>query len=155
MVQVLDYFKNQFGNIRGHLEEWNPSLINDKEATAKNVILTCARDCLQEIRNSNQGVAAGALGAAAAPQDGGEEGAGGAAVLVASPEELRSRATQSASLLKIVLELVDTLRPHVLKDIHEGKGTEMLHEIFEELSMASQVRERHPASTHTLTHFPH
>jgi hypothetical protein len=117
-------------NIRGHASsDWgnNDRQLSDKELTARHCILTCATDCLAEIKRSGQSTMAirgvkpvvksdnaKALSAAlsAEPE--------GFPPLVRSPsnyepDELRSRASQSASLLNIVLNLVDNLRPDVLR----------------------------------------
>lgn len=115
--KVLDYFKNQFGNIRGHLTDWSFTGLSDKEMTARNCIRQCAKDCLLEIRKSS----------------GLEEPAEGL-----TAEDVRSRATQSVLLLQIVLNLVDTLRPDVLREMHEGDEQGMLQSLFDELCESSK-----------------
>lgn len=114
-LKVLDYFKNQFGNIRGHLSEWAFTGLSEKELTAKNCILTCAKDCLVELRGSVR------------KEPRFED---------LTIEDQRSRATQSSSLLQIVLDLVDNLRPDLLREMHEGNPTGMLTDVYDELCYA-------------------
>jgi len=118
-AKVLDYFKNQFSNMKGHLTDWDKSL-SEKETTARNCMLRCARESLAEIKQS---------GIAMASAD--------RSHTMEELEELRSRATQSASLLIIVLDLVENLRPDVLRALHQNKQKQMLVDLFDELDLAA------------------
>jgi len=127
--KVLDYFKNQFSNIKGHLVDWGGvHAMSEKEKTARNCIIRCANDCLVEIKNACAVMGGAAAGAALPPPPGG----GPAHTL----EDLRDRATQSASLLNIVLDLVDNLRPEVLREMHQRDPQGMVDVVFEELFLA-------------------
>ena len=78
--------------------------------------MTCAKDCLKEIRQSVSAVATTAATAATTaemPPPPPLALSRSASTLL--PDDLRSRASQAATLLTIVLTLVDTLRPEVLR----------------------------------------
>ena len=87
--------------------------------------MTCAKDCLKEIRQSVSGVAVSdataapaalaALAALAAELPPPPPLELSRSASTALPDDLRSRASQAATLLAIVLTLVDTLRPEVLR----------------------------------------
>jgi hypothetical protein len=71
---VLEYFKNQFVNIRGHASSAtdtygysSSSSSADKEVTARQCILTCATDCLTEIKRSALALSGDPAAPAAAP----------------------------------------------------------------------------------------
>lgn len=149
--KVLDYFKNQFSNIRGHASsDWGAveRALSEKEITARHCILTCATDCLAEIkrcgdRPDSQPTSPSSPGAAKLAAAMKEEPQGFPPLVrtqsTYEPEELRSRASQSAPLLNIVLSLVDNLRPDVLREMHGDSSPNAMVEglLDEALSSAS------------------
>ena len=90
-VKVLEYFKNQFVNMRAYaapamgLDGYSKSRggRSVSERTARQCILTCALDCLAEIKRSAHALRGGATVAL-------EEGAGAAALTGTSPVATRS-----------------------------------------------------------------
>lgn len=172
-MKVLDYFKNQFTNIRGHAssdtqvsvvqqQPWSSGMpppsappvlerqLSEKEVTARACITKCATDCLSEVVRSlaamlgkgdaaseSTSAAAAAASSAGVPEPlsdlppvgqtalarAGSSSAGGAdpeEEAALEDDELRSRATQAAALLIIVLDLVENMRPDVLRELHSG-----------------------------------
>ena len=166
-MKVLDYFKNQFTNIRGHAstdnqvsvvqqqQPWSSGMpppsappvlerqLSEKEVTARACITKCATDCLSEVVRSlaaMRGEVGGDAASAGVPLDPLGDlppmGAGAGALVLAragtssggadeeeatlEDDELRSRATQAAALLIIVLDLVENMRPDVLRELHSG-----------------------------------
>ena len=159
-TKVLEYFKNQFVNIRGHATPVTDAYgysttgggaMSEKETTARQCILTCAIDCLTEIKRSAHALSGGGVnlpsgvggagtspvaarsmssrrGSRGSPSRAGSllqrgasslsEAGGESAQQDDDPADLRSRAAQAASLLAIVLELVENLRPEVLAALH-------------------------------------
>ena len=164
-AKVLDYFKNQFKSIRGHASSDVGGYItvglelSEKEQTARQCILTTASDCLAEIRRS-----------ASALRSGSEGGDAAAALstlslddapphpppvpMLRSPsgsafedDDLRSRASQAASLLAIVLELVENLRPEVLRALHGPRApSEMVAELLDEACGAAPFDDVEPSA---------